>query len=172
MKLRYLCLAAGFLAAMGVSAASAQALFADKRVITSHAARSMVDACLDFAARNDFTLLAIAVVDPTGTLLSFQAMEGATETAVTTAIAKAKTAARWRRSTEDLFARVNGQVNRAPEWLGDFPQPGGFPIIIGGQLVGAIGGGGGGGGGDQDDQCALAAVAAVFGDSADTGRVE
>jgi uncharacterized protein GlcG (DUF336 family) len=44
--------------------------------------------------------------------------------------------------------------------MGDFAQPGGFPIFIGNEMVGAIGAGGGIG--NQDDECAQAAIKAVF----------
>ena len=54
---------------------------------------------------------------------------------------------------------MNKQINRAPEWMGDFAQPGGFPIFIGTDLVGAVGAGGVG---TQDDECAEAAIKAVF----------
>ena len=86
--------------------------------------------------------------------------EGASETALKTAELKATTAAHWRRPTIELWDRVNKQVNRAPEWMGDFAQPGGFPIFIGTEMIGAIGAGGGIG--NQDDECAQAAVKAVF----------
>jgi uncharacterized protein GlcG (DUF336 family) len=98
------------------------------------------------------TALGIAVVDPDGTLVSFQGTEGASETALETAELKATTAAHWQRSTIELWERVNKQINRAPEWTGDFAQPGGFPIFIASEMVGAIGAGGGIG--NQDDECA------------------
>ena len=129
-------------------------------------ARKLVDACLAFADRNKFGPLGISVADPAGTLLSFQGTRGASKTILETAELKAVTAAHWRRPTEELWDRVNKQVNRAPEWLHDFPQPGGFPIFIGNDMIGAVGAGGVG---DQDDRCAQAAIKAVF-PNATTGR--
>jgi len=140
--------------------ASAQPLLATRKVITTAAARSLVDACVSYASEKKYTALGIAVVDPDGTLLSFQGTEGASQTALETAELKAKTAAHWRRPTIDLWERVNKQINRAPEWTGDFAQPGGFPIFIGNEMVGAIGAGGGIG--NQDDECAQAAIKTVF----------
>ena len=64
------------------------------------------------------------------------------------------------RSAHHVEHRPRVRVNRAPEWLGDFPQPGGFPIFIGNDMVGAIGAGGAVG--NQDDECAQAAIKAVF----------
>ena len=140
--------------------ASPQPLLVTRKVITTATARALVDACVTYAGQKKYTALGIAVVDPDGTLVSFQGTEGATQTALETAELKAKTAAHWRRPTIDLWERVNKQINRAPEWTGDFAQPGGFPIFIGNEMVGAIGAGGGIG--NQDDECAQAAIKAVF----------
>jgi glc operon protein GlcG len=140
--------------------ASPQPVLVTRKVITTAAARSLVDACVAYAAQKKYTALGIAVVDPDGTLLSFQGTDGATDTALETAELKATTAAHWRRPTIELWERVNKQVNRAPEWMGDFAQPGGFPIFVGNEMVGAIGAGGGIG--NQDDECAQAAITAVF----------
>jgi uncharacterized protein GlcG (DUF336 family) len=119
-----------------------------------------VDACVTYAGQKKYTALGIAVVDPDGTLVSFQGTDGAAATALETAELKATTAAHWRRPTIELWERVNTQVNRAPEWMGDFAQPGGFPIFLNNEMVGAIGAGGGVG--NQDDECAQAAIKAVF----------
>jgi glc operon protein GlcG len=140
--------------------ASPQPLLVTHKALTTAAARSLVDACVSYAAQKKYTALGIAVVDPDGTLLSFQGTEGAADTALETAELKATTAAHWRRPTIELWERVNKQVNRAPEWMGDFAQPGGFPIFVGNEMVGAIGAGGGVG--NQDDECAQAAIKAVF----------
>jgi glc operon protein GlcG len=135
-------------------------LLTTRKVITTAAARMLIDACIAYADQKKYTALGMSVVDPDGTLLSFQGTEGATETALKTAELKATTAAHWRRPTIELWERVNKQVNRAPEWMGDFAQPGGFPIFIGNDMVGAVGAGGGIG--SQDDECAQAAVKVVF----------
>jgi len=140
--------------------AGPQPLLATRKVITPAAARKLVDACVDYARQKKYTALGISVVDADGTLLSFQGTEGASETAMKTAELKAVTAAHWRRPTIELWDRVNKQINRAPEWMGDFAQPGGFPIFIGNEMIGAIGAGGAQG--SQDDECAQAAVKAVF----------
>lgn len=140
--------------------AGPQPLLATHKVITTAAARRLVDACVVFAAQKKYSALGIAAVDAGGTLLSFQGTEGAAATALETAQLKATTAAHWRRPTIELWERVNTQINRAPEWMGDFAQPGGFPIFIDNEMVGAIGAGGGIG--NQDDECAQAAVKAVF----------
>jgi glc operon protein GlcG len=140
--------------------ASEQPVLVTRKVMTPKAARALVDACAAYADGKKYTALGISVVDPDGTLLSFQGTEGALASALDTAQLKATTAAHWQRPTEELWDRVNKQVNRAPEFIGDFPQPGGFPIWIGTDMVGAIGAGGALG--NQDDECAMAAIKAVF----------
>lgn len=146
---------------------SPQPLLATYRVLTATGARKLVDACVSYAGASKFRGIGVSVVDPEGNLLAFQGMDGTTSTGLKTAQLKAITAAHWRRATADLFERVNKQVNRAPEWKGDFPEPGGFPIFIGNDMLGAIGAGGGAG--NQDGQCAQTAIKAVFPNAA-TGR--
>jgi len=147
---------------------SPQPLLVTHKVITTAAARALIDACIAYAGQKKYTALGISVVDPDGTLLSFQGTEGASGTTLKTAELKATTAAHWRRPTIELWDRVNKQVNRAPEWMGDFAQPGGFPIFIGNEMVGAIGAGGAMG--SQDDECAQAAIKVVFPTATTTAR--
>ncbi len=159
MRVQYLELAIVFFAVISFSTVSAQSLTTQKTEISNYAAKEIVAACAALAEAENMSV-AIAVVDPHGNLLAFQAMDGATEAAILTAQLKAKTAARWRRPTDVLFERVNSHLNRAPEWAGDFPQGGGFPIVVNGTVIGAAGGGG-----DHslDDQCTLHGIRAVFG---------
>jgi uncharacterized protein GlcG (DUF336 family) len=138
---------------------SPQPLLATRKMITATAARRIADACMDYAAQKKYTNLGISIVDADGTHLSFQGTDGASFTILKTAELKATTAAHWRRPTSELWERVNKQINRAPEWMGDFAQPGGFPIFIGTEMVGAVGAGGVG---TQDDECAETAIKAVF----------
>jgi uncharacterized protein GlcG (DUF336 family) len=139
---------------------SPQPLIATYKVLTADAARKLADACIAYAVANRIRGISASVVDPDGNLLSFQSMNGTSSNGLKSSQLKAVTAAHWRRATADLFQRVNTNANRAPEWKGDFPEPGGFPIFIGNDIVGAIGAGGGAG--NQDSQCAEAAVKAVF----------
>jgi len=138
---------------------SPQPLLATRKVITATGARKIADACMAYAAQKKYTNIGISIVDADGTHLSFQGTDGANFTILKTAELKATTAAHWQRPTSELWERVNKQINRAPEWMGDFAQPGGFPIFIGTQMVGAVGAGGVG---TQDDECAETAIKAVF----------
>ncbi|MEA1834873.1 heme-binding protein [Methylobacterium durans] len=91
----------------------------------------------------------IAVVDTHGDLVHFVRMDGAQLASVTIAQNKARTAARWRRESRVFY---NAYETGHP-YLGTLdPQlaasPGGFPLIEGGKLIGALGCSGGTG--DQD----------------------
>lgn len=137
---------------------SAQAVSVNRIEISSDAARRMVEACLAWAEKNNVAV-GVAVVGIDGVLIDFHLLQGATATNSETAILKAKTAAHWRRPTRELEEWVRTGSNGAPEWIGDFPRAGGVPIVIGGQVAGAIGVGGGG---ERGDDCAQHAIDAVI----------
>jgi len=81
---------------------------------------------------------AIAVVDPAGDLLAFQRMDGVRPDSVDLAIQKARTAARLRRSTAEIEANVN-QGRTAFVTAGIAALRGGMPVLLDGQVVGAVG---------------------------------
>jgi uncharacterized protein GlcG (DUF336 family) len=142
-----------------------QDLVVETHEITSLAAQRMVEACVAFGEQEG-SALAVAVVDADGNLLHFHARQGAPGTAIQTARLKAETAARWRRPTHELQERVDENINRAPQWVGDFPRQGGLPIIYNGETIGAIGVGGGG----DDIGCGQTAIDTVFGAAAQSSR--
>src|SRR5262245_49768781 len=157
--MRKVLLAAAGLIACAVSAQSvAQPLAVDRKQMSPEAARKMVDACLAFAAQNNIRV-GVAVVDIAGVLIDFHAMGGGGPTTAETAILKAKTAAHWQRSTRELEEDVRTQRNGVSVWIGDFPRVGGLPIIIDGQVAGAIGIGGNA----KQEECAQYAIDTVIG---------
>jgi uncharacterized protein GlcG (DUF336 family) len=91
----------------------------------------------------------IAVVDTNGELVHFLRMDGAQIASVNISQGKARTAARYRRPTQ-LFYNAHeaghGYVATLDPTL--VASPGGFPLVEGGKLIGAIGCSGGTG--DQD----------------------
>ncbi len=137
--------------------AAAQPAFIDRKQVSPVTARKLVDACISIAEQKKETI-GCAVVDIAGVLVDFHAM-GGQATFAETAILKAKTAAHWQRSTSALEADVTSQRNGASVWIGDFPRAGGVPIMIDGQVAGAIGVGGGGG----SEELAKAAIEKVLG---------
>jgi uncharacterized protein GlcG (DUF336 family) len=91
----------------------------------------------------------IAVVDTNGDLIHFLRMDGAQIASVTISQGKARTAARYRRSTQafyNAFETGHPYLSTLDPTL--VASPGGFPLVEGGKLVGAIGCSGGTG--DQD----------------------
>ncbi|HEU4358622.1 MAG TPA: heme-binding protein [Xanthobacteraceae bacterium] len=91
----------------------------------------------------------IAVVDTNGDLVHFLRMEGAQIASVTISQGKARTAARYRRPTQvfyNAYETGHPYVSTLDPTL--VASPGGFPLVEGGKLIGAIGCSGGTG--DQD----------------------
>jgi glc operon protein GlcG len=137
--------------------ASAQAVSVDRKQVSNAAARKMVDACLAFAEKNNI-LVGVAVVGIDGVLLDFHAMQGGGPTLTETAILKAKTAVHWQRATKNLEEDVTTLRNQASVWINDFPKAGALPIMIDGQVAGAIGIGGA----SKQEECAQAGIDAVL----------
>jgi glc operon protein GlcG len=91
----------------------------------------------------------IAVVDTNGELVQFERMEGAQIASGSISIGKARTAARFRRESRtfyNAFETGHGYVSTLDPTL--VASPGGFPLVEGGKLIGAVGCSGGTG--DQD----------------------
>jgi glc operon protein GlcG len=128
----------------------------DIKVISSAGARALADACSAWAEQNK-QIVAMAILDWGGNLIESHAMEGAPMNAIDTALLKAKSALRWRRPTSETNKMVRNGENLAPTFMRDFPQPGALPIVVNGQVVGAMGVSGADG-----EKCAQAAMDAVF----------
>jgi len=141
----------------GTVAALAQPVFIERKQVSPATARKLVDACVARAEQQK-QIAGCAVVDIAGVLVDFHAM-GGQATFAETAILKAKTAAHWQRATSELEGDVNSERNGASVWIGDFPRSGGVPIIIEGQVAGAMGVGGGG----DSEGLAKYAIEAVLG---------
>ena len=91
----------------------------------------------------------IAVVDTNGELVHFSRMEGAQIASVSISIGKARTAARFRRESRAFYnAFETGHPYVATLDPTLVASPGGFPLVEGGKLIGAVGCSGGTG--DQD----------------------
>jgi glc operon protein GlcG len=139
-----------------VGQASAETMVREQKVITSAGARAMVDACSAWAEKNH-QVLAMSVLDWAGNLVESHAMEGAGANSIDTALLKAKSALRWRRPTSEMNQVVRSGQNLAPTFMHDFPQPGALPIMVDGEMIGAMGVSGADG-----EKCAQAAIDAVF----------
>ena len=139
------------------TAAAAQSAFVERKQVSPATARKLVDACIARAEAQK-QIAGCAVVDISGVLVDFHSM-GGQATFAETAILKAKTAAHWQRATSALEEDVNSKRNGASDWIGDFPRSGGVPIMVDGQVAGAMGVGGGG----NSEELAKFAIEAVLG---------
>lgn len=128
----------------------------DIKVISSAGARALADACTAWAEQKK-TTVAMAILDWGGNVIESHAMEGAAANAIDTALLKARSALRWRRPTSETNKVVRSGENLAPTFMNDFPQPGAVPIVLDGQVIGAMGVSSGDG-----EQCAEAAIKDVF----------
>jgi len=102
----------------------------------------------------------IAVVDAGGNILAALRMDGANYHGMDTALSKAKTAAGWGRPTGGMDPQIAVQQAIATGGA-RINLPGGYPVVIDGQVAGAIGIGGGTG--EEDMAVATAALASVAG---------
>ena len=130
------------------------------KLISSAGARALADACSAWAEQNK-QVVAMAILDWGGNLVESHAMEGAAMNAIDTALLKAKSALRWRRATSETNKMVRNGQNLAPTFMRDFPQPGALPIMVDGQMIGAMGVSGADG-----EKCAQAAIDTVFNEKA------
>jgi glc operon protein GlcG len=156
MRMRYLIPLTAIAAIAFAAEASAQAMVREQKVITSAGARAMVEACSAWAEHNHMKL-AMSVLDWAGNLVESHAMEGAGANSIDTALLKAKSALRWRRPTSEMNKIVRSGQNLAPTFMHDFPQPGALPIMVDGDMIGAMGVSGADG-----EKCAQAAIDTVF----------
>src|SRR5713101_9288670 len=105
--------------------------------------------------------MAVAVVDTGGILVYYEKMENTQIGSADIAIEKARTAVRFKRPSkafQDLVAS-GGAGLRVLRLPGAVPLEGGIPLMINGQMVGAIGVSGDSG--DHDGLCATAGAATL-----------
>ena len=133
----------------------------DRKSITLEAAQQAIDAAAAKAGEIGVPM-AIAVVDPDGTLKAFSRMDGAALLAVRIAQQKAWTAISFGLPTQGLWEFIKDD----PPLLHSLPHQenmilfgGGNPISLDGQMIGGIGASGGHY--SQDQECADAGLAAL-----------
>ena len=119
-------------------AGSASGQVAEKKTLTLEGAKIVANAAADEARRNTAGG-SIAVVDAGGNLLYLERLDKTFAAAANISIAKARSAARFERDTrvfEDAIKNGRLSLVANPELL---PLQGGVPIVVDGQVVGAIG---------------------------------
>ncbi len=112
-------------------------------------------------AKKNGWLMAIAIVDPAGTLVYYEKADNTQIGSANVAIGKARSAALYKRPTkafEDGLAQ-GGKNVRILRLEGAVPIDGGVPLLANGHLIGAIGVSGDLS--EHDGQCATAAAASM-----------
>lgn len=131
--------------------------------LTLSQARRITDACVA-KAQELGVAQAVAVVDPAGDLITLDRMDGLKLGREEFARGKAFASVFYRRSTRESAKMVETAPDQYHSALSMFPGrffivPGGFPIMVGGELVGGLGVSGATG--EQDEIAAQAGLAAL-----------
>jgi uncharacterized protein GlcG (DUF336 family) len=123
-------------------------------------AKKAAAAALAEAIKNHWTM-AVAIVDPTGTLVYYEKSDNTQIGSANVSINKARSAALYKRPTtafQDALAS-GGAGLRVLGLEGAVPVEGGVPIISDGKIIGAIGVSGDAS--ENDGKCAVAGAAAI-----------
>jgi uncharacterized protein GlcG (DUF336 family) len=134
----------------------------EKNALSLETAKAIAAVC-NRAATERGSQASIVILDQFGQLVYFERMNGIRGvTQIDAAIRKAKTSLVTLEPSRATFNRIqNGQFTdfHMGYWHDVFKTPGGLPIIVDKQLLGAIGVGGSG----FDERCAYDALTAVIG---------
>ena len=137
----------------------------DGNQISLAAAKKIARVCRDFAAAKGGSM-SLYVIDTAGEFVHMERMDGQVYNNIRTAMLKAQTALRTRQPTSINAAQLRNNpagLPRSTAYYNFFTNSGGTPIVVDGQMIGAIGVGGGAGGGG-DENCAIEGLKATFGD--------
>ena len=137
-----------------------------KEVLTLDAAKKIAAAAEAEAKKRGATVV-IAVVDDAGYLLVLERLDDTQVASVDVGIAKARTAAIFRRPSKVFEDQIRDGRVAALALTGATPLQGGIPIIINGKVIGAIGVSGNSPQEDEDiaKVGAAVAIAAIAGGS-------
>jgi len=143
-----------------VGAGVAQAQVADKKSLTLEGARQIVATAVGEARRLNAPGGAIAVVDDGGNVIMVERIDGTFAAAANISVGKARTAALFKKPTR-AFEEIIKNGRTAMVTLPDFtPLQGGIPLVVGEDVVGAIGVSGAATAA-QDEEIAAAGAAAA-----------
>jgi uncharacterized protein GlcG (DUF336 family) len=132
--------------------------------ISLAAAKKIADTCRGWAASKSGTM-SIYILDNAGEIVHMQRMDGQVYNNIRTALLKAQSALKMRQPTSARAAQLKNDPSGIPRFVTHydlFGVSGGLPIVVDGQMIGAVGVGGGAGGGDE--ACAIEGLKATFGD--------
>ena len=121
-----------------LAAQAGPALTLDKKTLTLSAARRVVAASEAEATKRGLGVV-IVVVDDAGTVIELTRMDSAQVASVSVGIGKARTAAIYRRPSRVFEEQIRDGRIAALALADATPLQGGIPIVINGQVVGAVG---------------------------------
>jgi glc operon protein GlcG len=136
----------------------------DGNQISLAAAKKVARVCRDWATAKGGTM-SIYIIDTAGELVHMERMDGQIFNNIRTALLKAQTALKTRQPTSINAAQLKNNPSGMPRssaFFNLFTNAGGIPIVVDGQMIGAVGVGGGAGGGDEN--CAIEGLKATFGE--------
>ncbi len=137
----------------------------DGNQISLAAAKKIARVCRDWAAAKGGGM-SLYIIDNAGEIVHMERMDGQVFNNIRTALLKAQTSLKSRVPTSVYTAQGRnnpaGQTRTIAQFE-FFTNSGGMPIVVDGQMIGAIGVGGGAGGGG-DENCAIEGLKATFGD--------
>jgi uncharacterized protein GlcG (DUF336 family) len=117
---------------------SSAADLATKRTLTLEVARQIAAAAEKHAGENQWNVC-IAIVDDGGHLVYFQRLDGTQYGSVNVSQRKAQTAIGFKRPSKTFEEGVAGGRNALLGLPGAVPLEGGLPLVIDGEMIGAIG---------------------------------
>lgn len=147
-------------AALALGASPAAAQIASRPTLTLEGARRVIAAAVADARARQAPGGVVAVVDDGGNLMALERLDNTFAAGANISIGKARTAALFKRPTRAFEEIIrNGRTPMIA--LEDFtPLQGGVPIVIDGQIVGAVGVSGAASA-QQDEEIAIAAAGAL-----------
>ncbi len=156
--------AIGMLMALTFSSiSSAQTM--QKKALTLEGAKRVIAAAVAEAKSKNAPGGAIAVVDEGGNLIAVERLDNTFAAGANISIGKARTAVLFKRPTK-FFEDVINKGRTAMTTVNDFtPLQGGIPIIVDGQIIGAVGVSGAASA-EQDEELAIAGANALATSSA------
>ncbi|HEX7375158.1 MAG TPA: heme-binding protein [Steroidobacteraceae bacterium] len=149
-----------FISAMLTSAVTPAADLARPATLTREGAQHVIEQATTYARAHSAPGAAVAVVDAGGLLVALDRLDGTFPAAASISIGKARTAALFRKPTrvfEDLVNKGRYTMTTLPDVTPFTPLQGGVPIVIDGEVVGAVGVSGASSA-QQDDEIAQAAA--------------
>ncbi|MSO55569.1 MAG: heme-binding protein [Acidobacteria bacterium] len=109
-----------------------------KKSLTLAAAKAIGDAAEAEARKNNFTNC-VSIFDDGGNLIYLVTMDGTQTGSINVAQLKGLAALRFKRSTKLFQDMVTGDKPHMAFLPGAVPVEGGLPLVVGGQVIGAIG---------------------------------